>query len=76
MMTEQQLDDYRQQGTKVRIVRDSLEVNDVIGIVVAWDETTVLIRRHNRRVVKISRQYTIQPFAAERFVPTDEIAPH
>jgi hypothetical protein len=60
-MDEQELDRYRVEGTKVRIVRDALEQNDVIGIVVAWDEDSVLIRRPNRRVVKLSRSYRIQP---------------
>jgi hypothetical protein len=60
-MTEGQLDAYRVAGTTVRIVRDALEANDVVGIVVAWDERDVLIRRPNRRVVKVSREYVIQP---------------
>jgi hypothetical protein len=57
---EEQLDRYRVEGTKVRVVRDSLEQNDVVGIVVAWDDASVLIRRPNRRVVKLDRSYRIQ----------------
>ena len=60
-MDERTLDQYRQEGTKVRVVRDALEQNDVVGIVVAWDADIVLIRRPNRRVVKLNRQYPIQP---------------
>lgn len=60
-MDERELDRYRIEGTKVRVVRDALEQNDVIGIVVAWDDDSILIRRPNRRVVKLSRSYRIQP---------------
>lgn len=60
-MDEQTLDRFRLEGVKVRIVRDALEQNDVIGYVVAWDDTSVLIRKPNRRVVKLSRQYRMQP---------------
>ncbi|WP_256756840.1 hypothetical protein [Cohnella sp. WQ 127256] len=60
MISEDQLDHYRVEGTKVRIVRDSLEQNDVVGIVVAWDDEQLLIRRPNRKVVKVKRAYTIQ----------------
>ena len=70
LMTEEQLDAYRVAGTTVRIVRDALEANDVIGIVVAWDEKDVLIRRPNRRVVKVSRSYRIQPADEPRPEPT------
>lgn len=58
---EETLDRYRVEGTKVRVVRDALEMNDVIGIVVAWDEHSVLIRRPNKRVVKLDRSYRIMP---------------
>jgi hypothetical protein len=59
-LNDDQLNDYRVEGTKVRVVRDALEMNDVVGIVVAWDEEHVLIRRPNRRVVKVKRGYPIQ----------------
>ncbi|MFC5405741.1 hypothetical protein [Cohnella soli] len=65
-MTDEQLDRYRQDGTKVRIVRDALDINDVRGIVVAWDDDYVLIRRPNRKVVKIQRIYDMQPASEER----------
>ncbi len=60
-MDDEMLDRYRVEGTKVRVVRDALEQNDVVGIVVAWDDASVLIRKANRRVVKLSRQYRMQP---------------
>lgn len=66
MITDEQLDAYRIAGTKVRVVRDALEINDVIGIVVAWDEQQVMIRRMNRRIVKLDRGYIFQPFGEER----------
>ncbi|MNO74616.1 hypothetical protein D3C76_656240 [compost metagenome] len=61
MMTDEQLNQYRISGEKVRIIRDAIAANDVRGIVVAWDETHVLIRRPNRNVVKLDRSYIIQP---------------
>lgn len=60
-MDEQQLDRYRVDGTKVRVIRDALEQNDVVGIVVAWDDDSVLIRRPNKRLVKLDRKYRIGP---------------
>ncbi|WP_336786416.1 hypothetical protein [Paenibacillus sp. MMO-177] len=66
MISEEQLDQFRLSGEKVRVVRDEMEVNDVIGIVVAWDDTTVVIRRHNRRVVKLSRNYRFEFASSER----------
>ncbi|MCM3340335.1 hypothetical protein M3650_17240 [Paenibacillus sp. MER TA 81-3] len=66
MMEEQVLDLYRQEGTLVRIVRDMLKMNDIIGWVVAWDEEQVMIRKRNRRIVKLSRTYSIQPSSEPR----------
>ncbi|WP_336772792.1 hypothetical protein [Paenibacillus sp. MMO-58] len=66
MISEEQLDQFRQSGEKIRVVRDEMEVNDVIGIVVAWDDTSVVIRRHNRRVVKLSRNYRFELASSER----------
>ncbi|CAM4198040.1 hypothetical protein L1N85_15665 [Paenibacillus alkaliterrae] len=66
MVSEEQLDQYRISGEKVRVVRDGMEINDVLGIVVAWDESTVVIRRPNRRVVKLSRAYAYAPASEER----------
>jgi len=68
-MTDEELDAWRIAGTTVRIVRDALEENDVIGLVVAWDDKDVLIRKPNRRVVKVSRSYRIQPADEPRLDP-------
>lgn len=57
MITDEQLDVFRQNGNSVRAIRDEMEVNDVIGIVVAWDDSHVVLRRPNRRVVKLHRSY-------------------
>ncbi|NGZ75687.1 hypothetical protein [Saccharibacillus alkalitolerans] len=66
MISDEQLNAYRLSGEKVRVVRDGLKENDVRGIVVAWDDTHVLIRRPNRNVVKLDRNYAIQPSKEER----------
>lgn len=60
MISDQQLDKLRLDGTLVRVIRDLLEDNDVLGHVVAWNETHVLIRKRNRKVVKLSRNYVYQ----------------
>ncbi len=67
MISEEQLDTYRVNETKVRVIRDNNEANDVRGIVVAWNETELIIRKQNRNVVKLSRDYVI--------VPTDQPRP-
>ncbi|MFC5702811.1 hypothetical protein ACFPVX_16035 [Cohnella faecalis] len=61
MISEEMLDKYRVEGTKVRVIRDALVQNDVVGIVVAWDDEFFLVRRPNRRVVKLGRGYKLQP---------------
>ena len=66
MISDEQLDAYRISGEKIRVVRDGLESNDVKGIVLAWDETQVMIRRPNKRVVKLDRNYLYQPFSEPR----------
>ncbi|WP_172252546.1 hypothetical protein [Saccharibacillus deserti] len=66
MLSDEQLNAYRVSGEKVRVVRDGLKENDIRGIVVAWDDTHVLIRRPNRNVVKLDRNYAIQPSKEER----------
>ncbi|TQR45253.1 hypothetical protein [Paenibacillus popilliae] len=68
MMEEAELDRYRVEGTFVRVIRDILEMNDVRGFVVAWDDEYVMIRKRNRRVVKLSRSYMIQPADEPRTV--------
>jgi hypothetical protein len=66
MLTEEQLDEYRVQGTILRVIRDVNPANDVKGIILAWDETSVLIRKQNRKVLKLDRNYFIQPFIEAR----------
>lgn len=61
MISEAQLDEFRQSGERVRVIRDEIEANDVYGIVVAWDEESVLIRKPSKRVVKLSRNYRFEP---------------
>ncbi|MDO7905980.1 hypothetical protein Q5741_06050 [Paenibacillus sp. JX-17] len=72
MISDEQLDAYRLSGEKIRVVRDGLQTNDVTGIVVAWDDQNVLIRRQNRRVVKLDRSYHFQPFGEPRWNPFGE----
>ncbi|RJE90846.1 hypothetical protein D3P07_01785 [Paenibacillus sp. 1011MAR3C5] len=69
MVSEEELDAYRQSGETVRVMRDEMEINDVLGIVVAWDETSVLVRKRSRRVVKLSRSYRYIPISEERKSP-------
>jgi RNase P/RNase MRP subunit p29 len=66
MISDELLNEYRVNGTKLRVIRDSEAANDVKGIVVAWDEETVLIRKQNRNVVKLARDYVFQPWELER----------
>lgn len=70
MITDEQLDKYRMDGTLVRVVRDADRSNDVRGFVVAWDPQSVLIRkRSTRRLVKLDRRYVYQPASEERALP-------
>lgn len=66
MVSDEQLNEYRLNGTKVRVIRDNSEANDVKGIVVAWNEEEMIIRKQNRRVVKLSRKYIVVPADAKR----------
>lgn len=61
LISDEQLDRYRVEGTLIRVIRDEDEKNDVIGFVAAWNDTHVLIRKRNRRVVKLSRSYQYVP---------------
>lgn len=47
-------------------MRDGLASNDIRGIVLAWDETQVMIRRPNKHVVKLDRRYLYQPVSEPR----------
>ncbi|OZB96786.1 hypothetical protein [Paenibacillus sp. XY044] len=71
MISDEELDAYRQSGEQVRVVRDGIESNDVTGIVVAWDNSQVLIRRRNRKVVKLDRNYWYQPVSTPRQSPLE-----
>ena len=66
MISEEQLDRYRVEGTQLRVVRDNIEINDVLGIVVAWDADSVVIRKRSRKVVKLSRSYIYEPVTSPR----------
>jgi hypothetical protein len=57
MISDEQLDQFRLSGKLVKVVRDENPVNNVRGIVVAWDDESVLIRKRNRKIVKLDRQY-------------------
>ncbi|WP_028562556.1 hypothetical protein [Paenibacillus pinihumi] len=71
MLSDEQLDAFRVQGTAVRVVRDHIEGNDVYGIVVAWNEEQVMIRKKSRRIVKLSRSYRYEPASEERSGPVE-----
>jgi hypothetical protein len=60
MITDEQLNEYREHGTTLRVIRDAFLSNDVLGIVVAWNEESVLIRKPNRKVVTLARHYHYQ----------------
>lgn len=57
MVTADMLQQFRLTGARVRVRRDADPANDVMGIVVAWDEEMVLLRKANRKLVKLSREY-------------------
>ncbi|MNK23445.1 hypothetical protein D3C87_417370 [compost metagenome] len=61
MISDEELDAFRLSGEKVRVIRDAIPENDVRGIVVAWSDTQVMIRRPNRNIVKLDRNYMFQP---------------
>ncbi|BBH19372.1 hypothetical protein Back11_07170 [Paenibacillus baekrokdamisoli] len=73
MISEEQLDLYRVEGTRIRVVRDGIEKNDVIGIVVAWDDESVVIRKVSRKVLKLSRSYVYEPASEPRTNVVGEI---
>jgi RNase P/RNase MRP subunit p29 len=66
LITDDQLNEFREIGTRLRVIRDADPINDVKGIVVAWDEHSVLIRKQNRKVLKLVRSYIFQPWDQER----------
>ncbi|WP_128893811.1 hypothetical protein [Longirhabdus pacifica] len=68
-VSDEVLDQYRLNNTKIRVVRDADPANDVVGRVVAWDEQHVLIRKQNRNVRKLLRTYHFEPASEERTSP-------
>lgn len=60
MVTADMLQQFRLTGARVRVRRDADPANDVMGIVVAWDEEMVLLRKANRKLVKLSREYAYE----------------
>lgn len=72
MISDEQLNELRLSGERVRVVRDDLESNDIIGTVVAWDAEQVIFRRRNRRVVKLDRRYSYQLKSEPRRSPFEE----
>ncbi|WP_025680381.1 hypothetical protein [Paenibacillus massiliensis] len=66
MISEEELDALRVAGSKVRVIRDGVKANDVVGIVLAWDDQDILIRRPNRNVARVPRTYTVQLFSEPR----------
>lgn len=71
MITDEELNAFRLSGEKVRVTRDAIEANDIRGIVVAWNDTQVMIRRPNRNVVKLDRNYVYRPSREPRVSPLD-----
>lgn len=61
MTDDEQLNRWRLDGTRIRVIRDAMPSNDIKGIVVAWNEESVLVRKGNRKVVKLPRSYRYQP---------------
>ena len=66
MISDEQLNAYRINGTVLRVIRDAEPQNDVKGIVMAWNEDTVMIRKMNRRMLNLSKTYHYQPWDEER----------
>ena len=63
------LNKYRNEGTLIRVVRDANPENDIRGYVVAWNEKEVLIRKRNKKVMKVPLFYPIQVDDQPRVVP-------
>ncbi|MEY4480446.1 MAG: hypothetical protein RLZZ267_1124 [Bacillota bacterium] len=66
---DNQLDEWRRDGVKVRVVRDANPDNDIRGIVIAWNESDVLVRKQNRKVVKVAKTYHFQADDQPRELP-------
>ncbi|MVO98572.1 hypothetical protein [Paenibacillus lutrae] len=66
MISDEQLDQYRVEGTLLRIVRDADPRNDIRGYIVAWSEKKVIVRKRTRKVVELDRGYVYQPYIEAR----------
>lgn len=66
MISDEQLNAWRVEGKRIRVIRDADRANDVRGIVVAWDAQHVLVRKPNRNVVKLPRTYTFEVYERKR----------
>lgn len=66
MVSEEMLNQFRLDGVKVRVIRDADPVNDVKGYVMAWNENQVMIKKLNKKVLKLDRSYRYQPWEAPR----------
>lgn len=71
MISDEELNQFRLEGTKIRVMRDADAANDVRGIVMAWDDHFVMIRKQNRKVLKLDRSYRYQPWEFPRLIETD-----
>jgi predicted CoA-binding protein len=61
LITDEELNRFRLSGEKVRVQRDNDRNNDVRGIIVAWDDKFVVIRKPNRNLLKLPRYYVYTP---------------
>ncbi len=68
LITDDLLENWRLKGELVRVIRDVNIENDVIGLVAAWNDQQLLIRKRNKKVVELARSYYIQSASAERKV--------
>jgi hypothetical protein len=66
MVSEELLNQLRLGGIKVRVVRDADPVNDVKGYVMAWNDHQVMIKKLNKKVLKLDRSYRYQPWEVPR----------
>lgn len=68
MINDERLNEYRLSGILIRVIRDSDKKNDIKGFVIAWDAEIVMIRKRNRKIVKVSREYIYQAYEDDRIM--------
>lgn len=66
MVTDEELNRFRLSGEKIRVQRDSDPQNDVRGVIIAWDEKYVILRKPNRNLLKLPRYYIYSPARIKR----------